>query len=208
MLNLLSNAFKFTFEGAITIGRRRDGGTAAHVADTGTGIAAAELPHLFERFHRVEAPAGAPSKAAASAWRSCASWSGSTAATSHVESAPGQGSTFTRHDSRARPDHVRRTRATAAPALRESESDARAPRPASRRRCDGCPPRVRRSARSWRQPAQRARPRMVVADDNADMRDYVVDCSSRPWGVEAVADGEAALAAFATRAARIWWSPT
>ena len=61
VLNLLSNAFKFTFEGeiAVTVGRSSDGrGAQLAVRDTGTGIPAAELPHLFERFHRVAGAKG------------------------------------------------------------------------------------------------------------------------------------------------------
>jgi signal transduction histidine kinase/CheY-like chemotaxis protein len=61
ILNLLSNAFKFTFEGAIDIEvRASDDGTRAEVAvrDTGTGIPAPELPHLFDRFRRVEGARG------------------------------------------------------------------------------------------------------------------------------------------------------
>lgn len=55
VLNLLSNAFKFTFEGAITVRLRSDGdGARLDVADTGTGVPEHELPRLFERFHRIE----------------------------------------------------------------------------------------------------------------------------------------------------------
>ncbi|ADP81139.1 SpoIIE family protein phosphatase [Pseudofrankia inefficax] len=55
VLNLLSNAVKFTFDGAITVRARALGGHAVvTVADTGVGIAEAEMPRLFERFHRVE----------------------------------------------------------------------------------------------------------------------------------------------------------
>jgi signal transduction histidine kinase/DNA-binding response OmpR family regulator len=57
LLNLLSNALKFTFDGAIGVRVAADaGGRSALVviSDTGTGIAAAELPRLFERFHRIE----------------------------------------------------------------------------------------------------------------------------------------------------------
>ena len=54
VLNLLSNALKFTFEGGVTVRLARGRtGAVLTVTDTGTGIPAAELPHLFERFHRV-----------------------------------------------------------------------------------------------------------------------------------------------------------
>ncbi|BCI91958.1 hypothetical protein NIIDMKKI_71640 [Mycobacterium kansasii] len=55
VLNLLSNALKFTFEGSIAV--RVGGGDSAAVvtvSDTGVGVPAAEMPRLFERFHRVE----------------------------------------------------------------------------------------------------------------------------------------------------------
>ncbi|MGE3740382.1 MAG: sensor histidine kinase [Geminicoccaceae bacterium] len=56
VLNLVSNAFKFTFEGEIEVRlRSADGNRAAEltVRDTGVGIPNAELPRVFERFHRV-----------------------------------------------------------------------------------------------------------------------------------------------------------
>ena len=59
MLNLLSNAFKFTFEGSVTVRLRSHAERAVlTVADTGTGIPEAELPRLFERFHRIEGAKG------------------------------------------------------------------------------------------------------------------------------------------------------
>ena len=60
VLNLLSNAFKFTLEGGITVRLRlaRTARCVLTVRDTGTGIPAAELPRLFERFHRVKGARG------------------------------------------------------------------------------------------------------------------------------------------------------
>jgi signal transduction histidine kinase len=59
VLNLLSNAFKFTFEGTIEVSLRQENGHfQLAVTDTGTGIPADELPRLFERFHRVEGAKG------------------------------------------------------------------------------------------------------------------------------------------------------
>ncbi len=55
VLNLLSNALKSTFDGEIRVSISTDGSSAQlEVRDTGTGIPAVELPHLFERFRRVE----------------------------------------------------------------------------------------------------------------------------------------------------------
>ena len=54
ILNLLSNALKFTFEGGIGVRLRQVGESIElAVSDTGTGIPERELEHLFERFHRV-----------------------------------------------------------------------------------------------------------------------------------------------------------
>ena len=55
VLNLLSNALKFTFDGSITVRvAREDADAVVTVADTGIGVPAAEMPRLFERFHRIE----------------------------------------------------------------------------------------------------------------------------------------------------------
>ncbi len=59
VLNLLSNAFKFTFEGEISVCLSAvDQQIELKVRDTGTGIPAEELPHIFERFHRVKGARG------------------------------------------------------------------------------------------------------------------------------------------------------
>jgi signal transduction histidine kinase/FixJ family two-component response regulator len=59
VLNLVSNAFKFTFDGEIVVKLAQvDGRARLTVSDTGAGIPAAELPRIFERFHRVEGARG------------------------------------------------------------------------------------------------------------------------------------------------------
>ena len=84
VLNLLSNAFKFTFEGGIAVAlRAADGSIELTVRDTGTGIPADQMPRLFERFHRVERVAGADARGLGDRpGAGAASWPGCTAARS------------------------------------------------------------------------------------------------------------------------------
>lgn len=59
VLNLLSNAFKFTFSGGITVRLQRHGEAVEfEVVDTGIGIAQSDLVRIFDRFHRVEGARG------------------------------------------------------------------------------------------------------------------------------------------------------
>jgi PAS domain S-box-containing protein len=55
VFNLLSNAFKYTLDGSITLRLFADNkNVILEIEDTGAGIPENELPHMFERFHRVE----------------------------------------------------------------------------------------------------------------------------------------------------------
>ena len=59
VLNLISNAFKYTFDGEIRVElRTTDAGAELVVADTGTGIPPDALSQLFNRFYRVPGASG------------------------------------------------------------------------------------------------------------------------------------------------------
>lgn len=59
VFNLLSNAFKFTFEGEISVALHYcNDHVELEIRDTGTGIPESEIPHLFKRFHRVKGALG------------------------------------------------------------------------------------------------------------------------------------------------------
>ncbi|MGY1770020.1 SpoIIE family protein phosphatase [Blastococcus sp. SYSU D00813] len=200
VLNLLSNALKYTFEGGITV-RLEPGpeGAVLTVADTGTGIPAAELPRLFERFTRV---AGARSRSGEGSGiglamvRELVGLHGGTVA---ADSAVGVGTTFTvtvpygtahlpaDQLAPATPDAPAVSRA-AAPFLSEALRWLPAADPAEAPAGPGDEP---GAADGPATPAGR----VLVADDNADMRDYLVRLLTPRYTVTAVADGQEALEA-------------
>jgi signal transduction histidine kinase len=199
VLNLLSNALKFTFEGSISVRMRMtDGAARLEVADTGTGIAEHELPRLFERFHRIE---GARSRSHEGSGIGLAFiqelvrlHGGEVSVTSRA----GEGSTFTvsiprgvTHLSRGRVGTPRRLQATTlgvepyvTEALRWNRSVLNAAG-AGELPALGQPPGPRE--------------RIVFADDNSDMRDYVTRLLEERWAVEAFGDGGSALASIRRR---------
>ncbi|GAB3320778.1 hypothetical protein GCM10027451_41700 [Geodermatophilus aquaeductus] len=193
VLNLLSNALKFTFAGGITVRLRQDDGAAVlSVADTGTGIPAAELPRLFERFTRVSgarARSGEGSGIGLAMVRELVALHGGTV---EVDSTPDVGTTFT----------VTVPLGTAhLPADRLAPAAGEAPAISP-----GATPFVAEALR-WLPSAADDVPasapgsqgsragRVLVADDNGDMRDYVVRLLAPVHEVRAVADGQAALEA-------------
>jgi CheY-like chemotaxis protein len=111
LLNLLSNASKFTEAGTITLRVRRDGAAgealAFAVEDTGIGMTPDQLERLFEAFTQAEASTtrrfGGTGLGLTISRRFCRMMGGDIA----VESAPGRGSTFTAHIPAALPTATR-----------------------------------------------------------------------------------------------------
>jgi signal transduction histidine kinase len=196
VLNLLSNAFKFTFQGSIDVTLATRGERIElTVADTGTGIPEHELPRLFERFHRVAGSRGRTHEGSGIGLALVQELARMHGGTATVTSRVGQGSTFTVSIPRGRA-HL--------PA--ERLADERTPTPVSMRAEAYLAEAARwlpddASARTpppVRAPDANAA-RILLADDNADMRDYVRRILARRWEVETVADGAAALAAAERR---------
>lgn len=97
VLNLLSNAFKFTLSGTITVSVRMAGDERVEVcvSDTGIGIPADELPRLFERFHRVAGAAGRSIEGSGIGLALVQELVTLLGGTIRVDSEPGRGSCFT-----------------------------------------------------------------------------------------------------------------
>ncbi|MGY1638234.1 SpoIIE family protein phosphatase [Geodermatophilus sp. SYSU D00742] len=192
VLNLLSNALKFTFTGGITVRLRRDGGVARlTVSDTGTGIPAAEQARLFERFHRVADARGRSGEGSGIGLAMVRELVGLHGGSIDVDSTPGVGTTFTvtlPFGSAHLPGDQLGEPTSEAPAV----SPAAAPFVTEALRWlpggDGVPAEVV-------PPSGAAAGRVLVADDNADMRAYVVRLLAPRYAVRAVADGRRALEA-------------
>jgi PAS domain S-box-containing protein len=99
LLNLAGNAVKFTQQGhiRITASSAESGGVEVAVSDTGIGIPADALPHIFEAFHQVESGHTRHHQGSglglSIAWKLAQQMGGSL----RVSSEPGVGSTFTLH---------------------------------------------------------------------------------------------------------------
>lgn len=191
VLNLLSNAFKFTFDGGIEVTLQPRG---AHVEltvrDTGTGIPAGELPHLFERFHRVEAARGRSIEGSGIGLALVRELVGLHGGELAVDSTEGRGTAFT----------VRLPLGKAhldAGHISESgiaDAQAQHARPFIEEAMRWLPG---EAAPADYAPQQNAGGRILLADDNQDMRQYVRRLlQGAGWQVECVSDGEAALAAI------------
>lgn len=196
VFNLLSNAFKFTLRGEVTVTLRRHEGMARlSVQDTGGGIPAHELPRMFERFHRIE---GAPGRTyegtgiGLALIQELVRLHGGTIAVHSVE---GEGTRFdvdmpfgSEHlplDRLGRDFDDAGSQQQGASFVEEALRwlpDAADPLPAPQATASGMLPET-----------ASARPRILVVDDNNDMRAYIKSLLSSYADVTACADGEEAF---------------
>ncbi len=97
ILNLLSNSIKFSPKGAdIEVSSGLENGQAfLRVKDTGPGISADHLPHLFDRFYRVDRSRSRGTGGTGLGLAICKGIAEAHGGTLTAESTAGQGSTFT-----------------------------------------------------------------------------------------------------------------
>jgi heavy metal sensor kinase len=96
-INLMSNAIRYNREkGSVSVKIRKDGDdTLLIIADTGAGIPAEHLPHLFERFYRVDVARSRDVGGSGLGLAICKSIIDAHGGRIDVESQPDQGTTFT-----------------------------------------------------------------------------------------------------------------
>jgi PAS domain S-box-containing protein len=199
VLNLISNAFKFTFSGSITVRLRSVGDSAEFsVIDTGVGIPEAELPRLFERFHRVSGTQARTYEGSGIGLALVQELVKLHGGTLQVTSQLGQGTTFTialpfgsAHLPSDRVNSPSLLPSTATGAMPYVEEAARWLPESS----EATLPTFNPNPLSVR-PVTMTSARILLADDNTDMRDYVRRLLvHQGYQVETARDGMAALAA-------------
>ena len=183
VLNLLSNAFKFTLRGKVMLILTQEKKMAVlRVSDTGSGIPAAELPKLFTRFHRIHNTVGRTYEGSGiglSMIRELVRMHGGTI---EAESTEGIGSTFTVRiplgNAHLPKDQVFNDveALTAISEIYVSEAETL---------LEASEPEIAR------EDAQK--PRVLVVDDNPDMRDHIESILSRQYNVVTAANGAEAL---------------
>ena len=197
VLNLLSNAFKFTFDGRIEIALEDEVGDAVlRVRDTGVGIPEGEIERLFERFHRIEGQRSRTHEGSGIGLALVAELVKLHGGTIAVDSAVGRGTVFTVRIPFGTA-HLAPERIAVRPAASTISAGAEAFVQEALRWLPG----ESGSESSTLDEAQEvdaffAAPtggRVLLADDNADMRDYVRRLLRGRCEVQTVGDGGAAL---------------
>lgn len=196
LLNLLSNAFKFTLSGSIKVTlRERDNLAELVVSDTGVGIPAQELPRVFERFHRVEGQRGRSAEGTGIGLSMVRELVQLHRGTIEVASQEGKGTTFVLRLPFGK-NHLPAEQVHAGSDTMMNRGRAQVFVEEALRWIPGHPPLGHSAESTPGHPSAGDRPRIVLADDNADMRIYVERIlSERGYQVEAVSNGAEALAA-------------
>lgn len=198
VLNLLSNAVKFTHTGTISVRLSVDETRELielAVADTGMGIPDDELPHVFDRFHRVPTALARSREGSGIGLSLVADLTKALGGATSVRSAVGRGSTFTvtiPHITAApaEPRALRALDAQASPFLEEarlweSAADSRV----GQERVGGSP-----GARTTFAELSEAG-RVLLVEDNADLRAYLQRLFiEQGWTVDLARHGREALA--------------
>jgi PAS domain S-box-containing protein len=195
VLNLLSNAFKFTFEGEIAVRLRHvDDEAKLSISDSGVGIPALEVPRLFERFHRIEGQKSRTHEGSGIGLALVQELVKFHKGTIEVDSAVGQGTSFTVSVPLGRShlpsDRIGGERTAGSTAVRAEAYVEEALRwlPGADE------PALQQLARGALLGSGAGR--ILLADDNADMRAYVSRLLVSQFEVQAVADGQAAIEAI------------
>jgi PAS domain S-box-containing protein len=212
VFNLLSNAFKFTSEGEIEV-LLREGGDAVvlTVRDTGTGIPAEEIPRLFDRFHRVKGARGRSYEGSGIGLALVQELVKLHGGNVRVESEVDRGSRFIISIPRGK-SHLPAERIEAARTLASARMPSDVYVEEALRWLPDTPhtspvvdvlaerPVEEFPIQSLAHTEGARAPRILLADDNADMRDYVRRLLARSgYEVETVADGLAARNAARAR---------
>lgn len=207
VLNLLSNAFKHTFHGAVQVRLDwRGDHVELVVADTGVGIPEAEMSRVFERFHRIKHMRSRTHEGSGIGLALVQEVVRLHGGRIQVASEEGRGTTFTvsipTGSAHLPPEHIDQAAAECGIATISTLAASYSQEAIQWLPDDGPsgeppPPHVIPAGDQDRSkaPGGARRPCIVWADDNADMRAYVRRLLEVRYEVIAVADGEAALAA-------------
>lgn len=197
VFNLLSNAVKYTHRGHIRVAMRwQDAHPILTVADTGVGIPEEELPRIFERFHRVRGTLGRSHEGTGIGLALVHELTKLHGGSVTVESRVGQGTTLTLQ-LRSGSAHLASEHVVHTPRPRSSAGGA-APFIEEARRWFGTEEAEPTPAHPPESVPERAidirSARILLADDNPDLRSYVTGILKRVFSnVETAADGQEAL---------------
>ena len=197
-LNLISNAFKFTFDGEIAITMARVGDCAElRVRDTGVGIPSDAMPRLFERFHRTPNTRSRTHEGTGIGLALVQELVKLHGGSIKVESTVDQGTTFIVSVPFGH-DHLPKDQVGASRTLSSTSVGAQPFLEEALRWLPDTSEIIRGSDEVDVLPvpspsASESRARILVADDNADMRQYLARLLAKDYMVETASDGKLAL---------------